>query len=160
MVKLFLDDLRTPPPGWTLCRTLEEMFAELIEPTEVVTAISLDHDLGNSDCNRTGYNIVRWIEGRVATQTYPYDGSYPVPELLIHSANPVGENNMRRGIESIHRFLDEQGILHEPTEAAEEIRNYHHGILLAAMEADLAIRRLLGETVAVTDDLPVPEPVC
>lgn len=44
MVKLWLDDVRPAPPGWTHVRSVNEALALLA--TGTVTAASLDHDLG------------------------------------------------------------------------------------------------------------------
>lgn len=43
-MRLWLDDLRPPPPGWEWAKTVEEAIL-IIESGEVVEA-SLDHDLG------------------------------------------------------------------------------------------------------------------
>ena len=46
-MKVYLDDLRTPPDGWVLVQWPEEAI-ELLETGEV-TELSLDHDLGVDD---------------------------------------------------------------------------------------------------------------
>lgn len=90
---IFLDDLRHPPAGATLCRTAEHAIA-LLESGKV-TCISFDHDLGTE---QTGYSVAKWIEERVA------EGKFPMPDWRIHSANPVGRKNIQAAMESAARF--------------------------------------------------------
>lgn len=90
---LYLDDLRRPPAGATLCRTAEHAIAVL--ESGKVTCISFDHDLGTE---LTGYSVAKWIEERVA------EGKMPMPDWRIHSANPVGRKNIQAAMESAARF--------------------------------------------------------
>lgn len=101
-MKIFLDDVRTPPEGYVLCTTTEEVIAHLMFTQEPIEEISLDHDLGEG--RHTGYELVCWIEARVARRDYPFGGERSLPVLWIHSANPVGRANMVRGIDSIDRI--------------------------------------------------------
>jgi len=102
---IFLDDIRTPPNDgneWTLVQDIESAMRLLIEAwycrsDDIV--LSLDHDLG--DNVPTGNDLVNQIERMVATQ-YEFK---PKLEMRIHSANPVGRQNMERGIQSIYRLL-------------------------------------------------------
>lgn len=113
-MKIYLDDLRATPDGWTRAYTIEQV-QELMR-ANVVTHMSLDHDLGASyacqkckdaicdgyDCNcechqqdtPTGYDLVKWM---VATN------SWPVYKPLVHSANPVGAKRMREDIDKYFR---------------------------------------------------------
>ena len=61
MIKLFVDDWRLPPPGWTLVRTITGA-TELLS-TGRVEMLSLDHDI----------------------QLFPF-GEVPVPELYKFSS--------------------------------------------------------------------------
>ena len=45
-IRLYLDDVRTPPEGWNLVSTVKDMM--FLVATEDVTHISLDHDLGDA----------------------------------------------------------------------------------------------------------------
>jgi hypothetical protein len=99
-VKLYLDDVRPCPPGWTLARTVAEAVAIMQRFT--VTEASLDHDLGACDacmvrdplaamrlhCEHVpdGRAFVRWM---VAT------GCWPAAAPVVHSMNPVGARAMR-----------------------------------------------------------------
>jgi hypothetical protein len=104
-VKLFLDDVRDPPDAtWTVVRAAEAARDLLTDPDVVVTAASLDHDLGEcDDCARslpprgyrlvtdtcrhkmTGYDLVKWMVEH---------GAWPRTKPTVHSANPVGRANM------------------------------------------------------------------
>lgn len=86
-MKLFLDDLRNAPNGYTLVRTYEECIS-LLSANEI-EILSLDHDLGT---HKTGYDICLWL---VENEIYP-------KQILIHSANPVGQKNM---IQLLNRYM-------------------------------------------------------
>ena len=76
-MKLYLDDERKTPVGWVRVYWPEEAIAWL--KTEMVTEISLDHDLGD-DGRGTGYDVILWIENEVMTNYF-----IP-PKIHIHSA--------------------------------------------------------------------------
>lgn len=86
-MKLFLDDLRNVPNGYIVARTYEECVS-LLENNKIET-ISLDHDLGTK---KTGYDVCLWL---IEHKIYP-------KEILIHSANPVGQKNM---IQLLNRYM-------------------------------------------------------
>jgi hypothetical protein len=95
-MRVYLDDERTPPPGWTLVRWPEEAIA-LLEAGGV-EALSLDHDLGDDD-HGTGYDVVRWLEEAVALR-----GFVPPADLRVHSANVSARVRMEQGLASIRRM--------------------------------------------------------
>src|SRR5687767_6845462 len=99
-MKVYLDDTREPPHGWVRAFTPEEVIAHL--QTGTVEAISLDHDLGlaTEERERTGYDVLRWLEEQVATGAW----SFPLPEIRVHSANPVGWKRMEQAIAAIERL--------------------------------------------------------
>jgi hypothetical protein len=96
-MRIWLDDIRTPPEGWTWAQTYDEAVG-LLERGEA-EAISLDHDLGDENPNgheRTGYDVLLYLV------QMKMDGR-PVPgEVRVHSANPVGVARME-GV--IDRYL-------------------------------------------------------
>jgi hypothetical protein len=98
-MKLWVDDLRKPPRGWTWVRSVNGAKDIILEYSEKlnfdmeledqIEIISIDHDAGDYACNGGDYiKLLDWLEetGR----------SYPIH---IHSQNPVGVENMRRIIE-------------------------------------------------------------
>lgn len=75
-MKLWIDDIRLPPPGWEWAKSSTEAIAIL--SSNVVDEVSFDHDLGGDDTSR---RVVIWI--------CENDFCFP-PVCRIHSANPVG----------------------------------------------------------------------
>lgn len=100
-MRIYLDDIREPPQGWVLTQTPEEVI-DLLQTGSVVE-LSLDHDLGlgSGSAERTGYDVLRWLEEAVATGAW----TFPLPEIRIHSANPVGRRRMERAIDTIFRLF-------------------------------------------------------
>lgn len=101
-VRLWLDDVRPAPDGWTHVFTAPEAIA--IFAQGVVEVASLDHDLGPSDAG-TGYDVLAWIEKAMACHAW-YG---PLPTIHVHSANPVGRKNMNAAIEVIGRLYENLG---------------------------------------------------
>lgn len=99
-MRVYLDDERTPPDGWTLVRWPNEAI-ELLTIGEV-THLSLDHDLGADDTG-TGYDAVLWIEEQVAMT------GLVLPEIIVHSAKLSAREKMELGIESINRIVGNRG---------------------------------------------------
>lgn len=95
-MKLYLDDERKTPVGWVRVFWPEEAIAWL--KTEMVTEISLDHDLGDDD-RGTGYDVILWIENEVMTN------NFIPPKINIHSANVSARIKMELGIMAIKNFL-------------------------------------------------------
>ncbi len=115
-MKLYLDDMREPPAGWTLVRDISA--AKLALESGAVTDASLDHDLGACRecmagrsieefmddhqnqampfCSHvgTGYDLVCWME---------HSGHWPSGTISVHSANPVGRKRM---LQAITRHLE------------------------------------------------------
>ena len=95
-MKVWLDDVRPAPPGWTWVKTAPAGI-ELLARGDV-TELSLDHDLGDDD-QGTGYDVLVWMEEACARDAW----SGPAPTIHIHSANPVGRSRMLAAIEGFRR---------------------------------------------------------
>ena len=99
-MNIWLDDKRPTPPGFVGCRTPAEVVA-LLE-TGDCEILSLDHDLGlasdESGHEPTGYDVLTWLEERVA------NGFVPPKTTLVHSANPAAKQRMMAAVESIERL--------------------------------------------------------
>ena len=102
MIKVFLDDLRKPFKGFILVKNYKECI-ELLK-NKKVEAISLDHDLG---ANKSGYDVALYM---VQESIYP-------KKIYIHSANPVGAQNI---YQLLNRYC--------PTDVKIYIINYLNGI--------------------------------
>lgn len=94
-MRVWLDDVREAPPGWTRVRWPDEAIALL--RAGQVAEVSLDHDLGDDD-RGTGYDVLIWIEEAVATE-----GFCP-PAMRVHSANPPARRKMEQSIAAILRL--------------------------------------------------------
>lgn len=96
--KIYLDDERTPKGySWTVVRTFEE-FKALIAEKGLPKAMSFDHDLGLDQ--PSGYEIAKWLI---------YDMGYDLRgvNINVHSANPVGGDNIKRLIENWQHHYDD-----------------------------------------------------
>lgn len=94
-MKIYVDDVRMPPPGYVLCRTTNE--AKLLitcihnmhsiehrENLPEIELIDLDHDAGDMAPYGGDYiNILRWMERNQISIS-----------VKIHSMNVVGRMNM------------------------------------------------------------------
>jgi len=103
-MKLWVDDEREAPEGWTRVRTANGAICMLnsLVPGGV-EEISLDHDLGDRDHDpeRTGYTVLQHIERKVVE-----DENYLAPRKIhIHSANSGARPKMEAAVESIFRFM-------------------------------------------------------
>ena len=94
-MKLWIDDLRPAPAGYTWVKTVNDAkwyieSAEEIEEifptgTPVIKLIDIDHDAG--DFVRNGGDYIKLLDWLEATgRNYP---------IRLHSMNPVGVQNMR-----------------------------------------------------------------
>lgn len=107
---LYLDDVRTPveKEKWQVVRNYDEFVAHInLNGLEAYEVISLDHDLGESAMKeyfnnvspnytlnydnileKTGYDCAKWLVAE-SMKT-----GKPLPQIYIHSANPIGSANM------------------------------------------------------------------
>lgn len=67
-----------------------------------ITHISLDHDLGDAEKKGTGYDVLFWIEKKVATS------DYTPPEISIHTSNPSARKKMNMALGSIQRLINKR----------------------------------------------------
>jgi len=108
-IKLYLDDVRTPnDKTWNVVRNYDEFVAFInLHGLESIEAISLDHDLGdqamteyytnvknnftldyNNIQEKTGYDCCKHLVNISLTK------HIPLPQIYVHSANPIGSANM------------------------------------------------------------------
>ena len=89
--KLWLDDqlddpdapARHTPAGYTGAKSSEEA-RELVIKHGIPQIMNLDHDLGDDD---DAMKFLHWLALEFATEG-------PVPDFLVHSANPIGSQNI------------------------------------------------------------------
>lgn len=100
-LRLYIDDLRTPKSkDWIVVRSSAEAI-EFMKVNGCPDYISFDHDLGGDD---TGMKVVKWM----IEQDLNLKGKF-IPmnfEFNVHSANPVGSENIRALIEGYLQSRD------------------------------------------------------
>lgn len=96
-VKLYVDDERYPKTdNWIIVRSFTEA-KEFIVTKGCPSYISFDHDLG---LDGTGLDLAKWlVEEDLDNNIIPDDFDFNV-----HSANPVGAENIRSLINSYLTF--------------------------------------------------------
>lgn len=108
-IYLYLDDVRTPNEGdWVVVRNYEDFVSNIMYyGLENIEVISLDHDLGegamveyytnvknnftldyNNIEEKTGYDCCKWLVSESMGK------KIPLPQIYVHSANPIGSANM------------------------------------------------------------------
>jgi hypothetical protein len=108
-LRLYLDDIRTPvDDDWIVVRNYDEFVAQIkLQGLGNFEVISLDHDLGegamveyytnvknnymldyNNIEERTGMDCCRYLVSESMNE------KIPLPQIYVHSANPIGSANM------------------------------------------------------------------
>ena len=82
-MKLWLDDVRPAPDGWTWVGTAQNAIDLLVARGQEVTEASLDHDLGTKQDGN-------WVAQYIAR----YKLLEPGTPIRIHSWNPDGARTM------------------------------------------------------------------
>lgn len=106
---LYLDDVRIPTEGnWEVVRNYDEFISHIkLNGLENYEVISLDHDLGESAMQeyytnvkpnyeldykrieeKTGMDCARFLVAESITK------NIPLPQIYVHSANPIGTHNI------------------------------------------------------------------
>jgi len=101
-MRVYLDDERATPEGWT--RVYWPGEAIVLLETGQVQELSLDHDLGD-DTRGTGYDVVLWIEEAVALR------GFRPPRMYVHSANSSARQKMLAGIAAIEALARAHGTI-------------------------------------------------
>jgi hypothetical protein len=96
-MKLFVDDIRPAPEGWQQARTVTEAIRFLEMFGSEVDEISLDHDISYAVEVAGTQRPFPSPENFTAVARYikVYD-NVPMPKVTIHSANPVGAEELRK----------------------------------------------------------------
>jgi hypothetical protein len=105
--KLYIDDLRDPAsPGWEIARSSAQANA-LLETRGCPSGISFDHDLGGDD---TAMAVVkRLIEMDMDAEGHFIPGNFA---FAVHSANPVGRDNILGLLLAYLRYRVQSGESH------------------------------------------------
>jgi mutator protein MutT len=95
-MRVWLDDERPMPPGFDFqAKTAQEAISLLSQGK--VKFISLDHDLGPPEAG-DGTMVAKWIEENA------FHGKLKPLEWEVHSANPVGRQNMTMALKKAEQF--------------------------------------------------------
>lgn len=87
-MKMWIDDIRVAPHGYVWCKTVDEAIHTLSVFHEYIELIDTDHDAGKyAEYGGDYIRVLDWLAFM----------EYDIP-IRIHSANPVGVDNMRRMI--------------------------------------------------------------
>lgn len=108
-IYVYLDDVRTPTSNdWVVARNYDE-FVDVVTKNGLdnIEVISLDHDLGDSAMleyynnvkknytleysniqEKTGYDVCKYLVNK------SIETGIPLPQIYVHSANPIGSANM------------------------------------------------------------------
>lgn len=92
MIKLYLDDERTPKSeGWTIVRSYQE-FVDWITLNGIPDIISFDHDIASFEGDKefTGHDAAKWLINWMMD-----NNNYQIINFNVHSANPVGAENIK-----------------------------------------------------------------
>jgi hypothetical protein len=132
-MKLFLDDVRIPKDAiglvpdkhnkfywendWEIVTNYDD-FVEYIELNGVPKFVSFDHDLGDTAMDEyfknvatkgtLDYDNIKEMTGLDCAKflvEYCVDKNQPLPEYLVHSANPVGKKNIESFLENAKKHL-------------------------------------------------------
>lgn len=104
-MKLWLDDIRATPEGWTRAHSVDEAKSLILKAGERFEFASLDHDLGDYEPQGgdawvlTRWMVELWHEGK---NVFPRRG------LRIHSSNTTGIANMLSDADSVDPYGDSQ----------------------------------------------------
>jgi hypothetical protein len=98
-MKIYLDDWRTPPPGYVLVKTVNELKKLVKEHGKEIEVLDLDNYLEEySVYGGNGIDFIRWLEEAVYTGEVELN---PNVKIVSHSSDPV----MAEKIEEIGRNI-------------------------------------------------------
>jgi hypothetical protein len=108
-IRMYLDDVRTPTDNeWIVVRDYNQLVNKIEEfGLDQFDVISLDHDLGDTAMieyynnvrdnytidysnitEKTGYDVCKYLVNK------SIETGIPLPQIYVHSANPIGSGNM------------------------------------------------------------------
>lgn len=122
-MKIWLDDIRLPPSrGWLWLRDIDDLkqFRDEIG-FEYIREISFDHDLGQqlvvvsgfgreiqmaaTKTKATGYDCAKLLIEYHMEMEERWSGGFTFPKWSVHSANPVGAENITKLLENYEKHI-------------------------------------------------------
>jgi hypothetical protein len=102
-MKLWIDDVRPAPDGYVWCKTTPEALRMIRNHYNSIEEISLDHDAGELQYYGGDFiEVLKEMERISHSPFWPsdYKEAFMQYRFFLHSANPVGVQNMRAIIEA------------------------------------------------------------
>lgn len=126
IMKLWVDDLRTPPNGYDLwAKNYEEAVAFIDKYSQDITHISFDHDIDSFDENGnelTGYAVAVYIEQQIY---YGDFNAIVLQGIQVHTSNPSGSKKILAFAYHIKdRFNNDLQVYHAPYESMGECDSF------------------------------------
>ena len=128
-MKIWLDDIRPAPDGWIWIKSYGEFMECLYDPhgyeeldgfvdtdsvyDYIIEEISFDHDLGRNGAypsiyDKTGYDVAKGFVDFHIDEDYwsvVWSEKPQWPKWKVHSANPVGAENIRKLLENYEKHI-------------------------------------------------------
>ncbi len=92
-MNVWVDDIRPAPDGFVWCKSTNEALRLIVGNIENVERIDLDHDMGDT-FGGDAIRILNEIE-RKSRLSDTFSERVKKIKFRLHTANPVGEQNMR-----------------------------------------------------------------
>lgn len=113
-MKIWLDDDREAPGGWTRAKTVEEVVTLLLNVKTNVECVSLDYSLGiSSDIKDQGIGVILWLIEQVMKNS---NSTLYVPEIRIHSGSIKGCEFMKEQRTVLYAMIGRE-VIPEPSES-------------------------------------------
>lgn len=103
MIKVWIDDIREAPKGYTWCRSTNSALRFITQNKDYIELIDIDHDAG--DYQKDGGDFIAVLKELERLSRNPrwssiYKDVIKGYSFRLHSANPVGVQNMRAIIQA------------------------------------------------------------
>lgn len=92
-MKVWVDDLRVAPDGYIWCKSTNEALCLIVDNINDIEIIHLDHDMGDT-FGGDAIGILQELE-RLSHRKEDFAAAVKNITFKIHTANPVGAQNMR-----------------------------------------------------------------
>lgn len=109
-MKIFLDDTKLCPLGWTWVKTIDDFKSIIQENADNLEVISLDYELEVTDKGRTGLDACRYLIGN----------DIRCPKIVIHSTHP----HARKMRELLEEHMKSTEIIMEEYSIFEVMKEY------------------------------------
>lgn len=103
MIKVWIDDIREAPEGYIWCRSTNNALRFITQNKDYIELIDIDHDAG--DYQKDGGDFIAVLKELERLSRNPrwspvYKDVIKRYSFRLHSANPVGVQNMRAIIQA------------------------------------------------------------